>query len=463
MLIQNDWRHDTRVIREASALADRGFDVNVVCRQAIDAFRLESAGGVTYHCMPIGFDPRASTLGRVLARHAAVVRTGLRQSQAGIPRKLDLLARTLVALLALVPVALPLAVVETLQRRPTRLASKLAGWTDPLRRSVVALTQPFKYLNEFGLQGHGIVVDLDPDVIHAHDLVTLSTAVLSGAVLSAKVVYDAHELETHTNHHSLTRDTKRWIDRYERILIAEADSVITVCESIADWLRRHYAIERPLVVMNAPSSPPVDLAEEHRAGGVRAELGLPSVAQLAVYVGSVTIDRGLELCVRALEHLPGVHLATVGPRYAPTEKAMIEAAEAVGVLDRLHFVDPKPANEVVTFISSADCSVMAIQNICLSYYFCFPNKLLESVFAGLPVVVANLLELRRFVERYDVGVVVDETGAETIAAGIRRALTDGRLKPTAEKLLEIEALFGWPVQAERLAGLYAEVAAGCGG
>ena len=98
---------------------------------------------------------------------------------------------------------------------------------------------------------------------------------------------------------------------------------------------------------------------------------------------------------------------------------------------------------------------MAIQNVCLSYYFCFPNKLLESVLAGVPVAVANLPELRAFVEGHGVGVVMDETDSQSIAGAIRTVLTDpGKYRPSLEKILEIQENYGWPRQAGRLLGLY---------
>jgi glycosyltransferase involved in cell wall biosynthesis len=362
-----------------------------------------------------------------------------------------------VALVVLVPLALPLLAIQALRRRwGPRLGITLAGVSEPLMGNLALRLQPFRYLNDFGLQGLPILVGLRPDVIHSHDLVTLSTGARGRELLECRLIYDAHELETHTNYHSLTPATKRWIARYEQILIAETDRVITVCESIADWLMREYKIERPLVVMNAPASPPLEGADG-RSDGVRSHLGLADGVPLVVYVGSVTIDRGLELCVRALHHLPGVHLATVGPRYTVTEAAMLEAAEAIGVSDRLHFVDARPADEVVRFIAGADCSVMAIQNICLSYYYCFPNKLLESVFANLPVVVADLYELRRFVEEYPVGVVVDESSAASIADGIGRVLNDDRFRPRPDTLKGISDRFGWPRQEHRLVGLYEEL------
>jgi glycosyltransferase involved in cell wall biosynthesis len=269
------------------------------------------------------------------------------------------------------------------------------------------------------------------------------------------LVYDAHELETQTNY-VLEPETKRAIEDYERILAPRTDNVVTVCESIADWLVRRYGIEQPVVIVNSPAGGPL---KSRPPVGVRNVLDLDESVPLAVYVGSVTIDRGLELCVDALAALPDVHLATVGPRYVETETAMIKRAAQLDVAHRLHLVDARPADEIVSFIGSANCSVMPIQNVCLSYYYCFPNKLLESVFAGLPVVVADLLELRNFVERYRVGVVVDERDPQSIAAGIRRTIEDDSLRPTEQIRREVESVYGWPHQRELLYEMYSSMRA----
>jgi glycosyltransferase involved in cell wall biosynthesis len=123
-------------------------------------------------------------------------------------------------------------------------------------------------------------------------------------------------------------------------------------------------------------------------------------------------------------------------------------------------VDAVPSDQVVDFVSGADCSVVAIQNVCLSYYFCLPNKLFESVLAGLPIAAANLLELRRFVEDIGVGVVMDETDPKDIARAIGELLANReKYRPTAEKVRDISRRYGWPVQERRLLELYRRIAA----
>ena len=178
-----------------------------------------------------------------------------------------------------------------------------------------------------------------------------------------------------------------------------------------------------------------------------------------VYVGGVMADRGLELCVQALPLLPTVHLALVGPRFPDTEATIRDLARQERVSERLHLVDPVAPQDVVPFVADADCGVIPIQNVCLSYYYCFPNKLLETVLAKLPVAVANLLELARFVRETGVGVVMDERDPASIAAALTELLEHpDRYTVTPAILSDVLERYGWPVQERRLIDLYGALA-----
>jgi glycosyltransferase involved in cell wall biosynthesis len=115
------------------------------------------------------------------------------------------------------------------------------------------------------------------------------------------------------------------------------------------------------------------------------------------------------------------------------------------------------ADEVVGYIATSDVSLLPLQNVCLSYYYCMPNKLLESVFAGVPVAVANLLELRRFVEANQCGLVMDETRPDSIAQAIKRIVEDReRYLLSSTHYVMITDLYGWQSQATHLQSLYSE-------
>jgi glycosyltransferase involved in cell wall biosynthesis len=440
MLTPNELASDSRARREATALARAGHEVHVIGRSAGSA-TVEMQPDVVFHAVSRARTGSLRYFARLLRLHAAVLAFDARQAVRAPKSKQSIASAVNLAALPLTSLALA---GEKLLRHFTgrRLPVDLPDHHEALR-----------YLNDFGAACLPLAESLRPDVIHAHDLVTLSGGAVAAARVGAELVYDAHELETHTNYHSLSTETKRWIARYESVLIRRSH-VVTVCDAIADWLRDEYSIERPLVLLNAPD----DRNAGPVATTVRQALSLGPEVPLVVYVGSVTLDRGLELAVEALADLPGVHLATVGWRYSETERAMRQVADRAAVADRLHFVEPVRSEDVVGFLKDADASVIPIQNVCLSYAFCFPNKLLESVFAGVPVAVSDLVELRRFVTDHHVGVVMDERTPHTIASALRELLTRrSEYAPSPDKVAELRRRYGWAIQEERLQQLYASL------
>ncbi len=484
MLVNNDWKIDSRVTREAGSVAADGYEVHVISRSDVPAYCQVESQGVTFHSVPSAH--RGAFFARFLLMirlHAGVIGAGagMKEQRAVVFEVVGAVLKLMVTglvMIALAPLLVPAVLVLLLARhwyRNEKIRKSIARFTPGTGISAVRATaqagrntyaaligrihgilnrEYLLYLNDFGTNSIALALSLRPDVVHAHDLVTLSSGFAIAKRRGCNLIYDAHELETHTNYWGLKDETRKWIEIYERVLIRRTRAVITVCDSIADWLRDNYSIPRPIVVLNSPDLD-IESADAVPAMNLRDALKLAPATSLAVYVGSVTIDRGLVQCVKATAQVPGLHFAFVGPRYSVTEQEIRDTAKALNIADRVHLVDPVPSRQVARFVAVADCSVIAIQNVCLSYYFCFPNKLLESSITGVPVAVARLIELERFVDKYGVGVVMDETDPVAIAAAIRKILADpGRYKPSAETLRDIRTTFGWPTQQRRLAELY---------
>lgn len=295
---------------------------------------------------------------------------------------------------------------------------------------------------------------LRPALIHAHDLATLPAAAAAAAETGALMIYDAHELETHRFTRAGFVDT--WIRRrIEQRHIVHADMVITVSDSIARHMADAYALTLPTVVMNAPDH--TDANPD--ACDLRTDLGLGSDVPLAVYLGKLTRGRGLEQTITALRHWPALHLALVGPEHAPTVCALRRLVDRLHLRERVHVVPPVPPEWVTRYVSSADISIVPIQNACLSYYYSLPNKLLESTFARLPLAVSNFPEFRRFLALSHSGVVMDESDPRDIARAVREAYERREaLRPSEETLREVEAVYGWQRQKQVLMDLYRSLA-----
>lgn len=434
MTLAHPWWNDSRVIREAEALAEAGHEVRVFCRGAGGT---ETHGRVAYVAIPDTDKGRLLRWLRLATTHFAILRIWHRDRfRIGVGCGTRHLAGTVRGFLRTFPIAI--AAVVSKRYRESPAARRLA--------------EPFFHLNDFAVAALPAIVEWRPDVVHVHDLACLSGGFLAARRLGAPFVFDAHELETHVNYR-VHRGTRLFRSRYERALIREAAAVITVSESIADWLVAKYGIARPVVVLNVPAE-----SSPHETDGdtVRKRLGLSDADELVVYVGSMNVDRGLAACVEALRFAPGVHFAVIGAREATIESGLWELARLRSVAERFHVVDPVPSREVVRFIRDADGSVVPIPKVCLSFQYCMPNKLFESVLAGLPVAFTRLKEMRAFHRELGIGLEMEESSPRAVAAAMTAITEDPeRWRPSAGQIETVLRRYGWPVQKGRLLGLYA--------
>ena len=97
-----------------------------------------------------------------------------------------------------------------------------------------------------------------------------------------------------------------------------------------------------------------------------------------------------------------------------------------------------------------------MQDSSLNHRLAMPNKLFEAAFAHVPLCVADLPELRRFVETLGNGRVMDQTDSRAIANALQEVITnrsaylldaDGR-----KKLVDT---YSWQKQSKKLMQLYA--------
>ncbi len=238
----------------------------------------------------------------------------------------------------------------------------------------------------------------------------------------------------------------------ERRWARAADRVITVNDDYARLLGEQLGIAPPPVVRNLPGrwtppSPPPDR--------LRAAIGADPSTRIVLYQGGFLTGRGIEPSMDAILEVPDAILVLLG--FGALREPLIAAASAPPYQGKVVVLDPVPPDDLLAWTASADVSVMAIQPSSPNHAFTTPQKLFESLAAGVPVVAADLPGMARIVATEDVGVLVDPTSPSAIAAGIRTVLdapAEERARLRAHVLAVAHERYAWETDAPRLLAIY---------
>lgn len=315
--------------------------------------------------------------------------------------------------------------------------------------------------------------DWKPDIIHAHDGVTLPTAAKVAEELGSKLIFDSHELEAHRSP-PLSAMRRRQVERMERIYLPKADRVMTVTELAADYLARKYGINRPTVVFNAPPANPGPVPPQwdvYDRADVRSELYLSPRKFLFAYTGNVTLNRGIELAIIALSKLQGYsdpnerfsidyHLAIIGKPQSGQDAVIKNLARTLKVADKVHFLKPVAPHKVYSYISTANASIIPIMPVTLSYEYAMPNKLFEAVLSGNPIIASDLLEMGPFIEKNGLGLTYSADNPDDCFEKMINLINNFKdFERDPEQQMELKRKYAWEAQEKKLLAMYDDMLA----
>jgi glycosyltransferase involved in cell wall biosynthesis len=290
------------------------------------------------------------------------------------------------------------------------------------------------------------------DVYHAHDIHVAPAAWLAARLRGAKLVYDGHELWGEPAGPGLRSRVIAAVGaRIERHMVAASDVVITTNPSRADVLRERHGRQDIEVLANVPP-----LEREVRP----LDPGFPVGRRILLYQGFIAADaRCFEETVRALPMVDDdVDLVVLGFGWDAARDKIRGWAEDAGVAGRVHFLPPRPWQELVQTAAGATVGLVPIRDGALNHRLGDTNKLHEYLMAGLPVIASDLPEIRRVATMGDppVGELFDPSSPESIAGALRAVLDDpdryAARRVQARRLAETH--LNWEVEERRLLELY---------
>ncbi len=296
------------------------------------------------------------------------------------------------------------------------------------------------------------VLELRPDVVHAHDPATLLPALIGARFTGARLVYDSHEFAQGTvNRTAIGRVVVRAL---ERVAIPRCAAVITVSEGIAKRIHDEYSLRStPIVLRNfadvraCPDPPPANTS-------LRGRFGIGG-DPLVLHQGAAVPQRGCETLVRAVSLIDDLHVVFMGDGDAGTAARLVKLGTEAGIAHRVHFAASVPLDEVLHLTREADVGVSLLTPSCENHRLALPNKVFEYAAAGVPVIVSAIPELTRLVERHSLGWAVDPHDVGSVARGLRTALERrGDVRLRGRIATAAHGPLSWRRERERLLDLY---------
>ncbi|WHZ28967.1 MAG: hypothetical protein OJF51_003767 [Nitrospira sp.] len=299
-----------------------------------------------------------------------------------------------------------------------------------------------------------IAADLKPDLFHVHEPALLGPVIARAG--SLPVIYDVHEsfLDMLAENTWLPIWGKPFArvawDYWERQLVRQCAGVVVVTDPIA----KRYASLHPnvRVIANYPEwSAGENLPPATRDG------------RTCVIAGALTMDRGLLEVFKALAILKQrdveVKLALAGPSISDGYlKSLLAKANDLGIHRQVRYHGILSRNKaqilqhdssigIVTYLPTPN-SVVGL-----------PNKLMECMSLGLPVVCSNFPVYREVAGTTGAGILVDPTVPEEIADAIESLVRD---PARAHRMGEagkaaVRDRFNWQVESIKLLDLYQQL------
>lgn len=246
------------------------------------------------------------------------------------------------------------------------------------------------------------------DVVYANDTDTLLACFFAARLRGKALFFDAHEMFPEVPELVGRQRVKRFWERIEEYVlpkIARRDDMAaaTVCHSIAEIYRKRYGIKMA-VVRNVPIRHGTAAGTKNTNTIQKALDGIRNDRKILLYQGAVNVGRGIEAIMEAMPLLDECHLlvAGVGDKYDELRSRADElACDNITFLGRL---EPSVLRELTCH---ADLGLSLLENRGLNYYYSFPNRIADFVQASVPVLATDFPEIRRIVETYGIGTLVE--------------------------------------------------------
>jgi glycosyltransferase involved in cell wall biosynthesis len=419
MFVWNLFTNDARVIREASALSEAGYEVTIIALHdhSDGLAEMETMKGFTVIRVKKYWDIYFSI--KKLMRNVAAKIKRLKHNK------------------ALLLVSIPLLIAAL----PLFIIYKAVGWLMK-KGQILKITSILTVFIRMIRQG----LKEDYVLYHSHDLNTLPQACICSLIKRGKLIYDSHEVQT-----SRTGYVGKRYYYLEKVFIRHIDKMIMTTNTRADYTRDLYRIEKPAVIHNYSVN--IDLS--HQSVDLHGILDIPREEPILLYQGGLQVGRGLD---KILEAIPQIERGTVVfLGNGKLKDSLIEYCQKAGLQDRVRFHPAVPVDELLYYTTNATLGFQVLQNICFNHYSTLSNKLFEYMMAEVPVVASHFPEIKKIVEKEKIGIIIDPESSSSIAKAANAIVANAEKIDYRENCRRAKEMYNWDMEKRHLIQIYEDL------
>lgn len=206
----------------------------------------------------------------------------------------------------------------------------------------------------------------------------------------------------------------------ENLTCRLSQKVVCVSDAVARFTHRHSHVPRSRLVV-IPNGVEVQPDSSAPAPG-RPLVGLPHDSIVAIYVGRLDSQKGVDVLLRAFaiarNRLANLHLLVAGS--GPEHSSLVSLAQHLGLESQLHFLGWR--DDVTALMRAADFFVMP------SRWEGMPNAVLEAMATRLPVIATRAEGSAELIRNGESGRLVAIDDENELASAIVELASDAGLR-----------------------------------
>ena len=275
-----------------------------------------------------------------------------------------------------------------------------------LHRFKIFFSSGFFFYLEFNIKLFWFLLFKKFDILLSNDLDTLLSNLIVSKIRRKKIVYDSHELFSEVPELNKRFFVKNVWLMIERICLPNIIYSYTVSSSIAKYYFKKYGTNMS-VIKNFP------IYKKKKSYTSNDKI------KKIVYQGAVNKDRGIELMIESMVYVDAV-LWIIGSgdiiNDINNKVKRLSLENKVKLVGKVHY------DALFNITKTCDLGLSFEEDTCLAYRYSLPNKIFDYINAEIPVLISDLPEFKKVINKFNVGMCLSSRKPIDVAHQINTIL-----------------------------------------